>query len=289
MKITSQTELYGIIGFPISHSLSPMIHNYAFQYYEINSVYLAFPVKDLTRRLKKSLIELGIRGFSVTIPHKQKAKELADSQDAVSRCCGASNTIQLQEGKWHSYNTDAVGSLLCLRRKFGSLEGKNVLIIGYGGSASAIANVILLEEKPQSLTILGRNKRRKKKFVRQLQNNHFGRGCQILCGDSKTISPDQIDLIIQTTPLGMSGFSGDELPLPEKFVQKHHCVFDIVYNPQETPLLRHASSQGAEIIYGYWMLLYQACIQFEIFTDQKAPEEGMERKLLEYLNGSKTT
>ena len=172
MEITSQTNLYGIIGFPVSHSLSPIIHNHAFQVCGVDSVYLAFPVKKLTLGMKKSLLELGVRGLSITVPHKKQAAALADFRDPLSVCCAASNTIRAQEGKWHSYNTDGKGALQSIHREFGSLEGKNILLIGYGGSASAIAHSILLDERARSLIVLGRNMNRKKKFIKQLQRKH---------------------------------------------------------------------------------------------------------------------
>ncbi|MBI3394312.1 MAG: shikimate dehydrogenase, partial [Spirochaetia bacterium] len=266
--VNGETAVFGILGHPVGHSLSPLLHNAAMRFRRFNGVYVPFDVEKPDKSLKKALIALGIKGLSVTIPHKGWAAAAADEADALSRHCGAANTLVLKEEKLIAYNTDGPGAVRALKEKAGTVSGKRVLILGYGGSAAGIAHALLLNEKPREILIAGRNKSKRRKFARELTEAHGG-ATQIRDVDVEKHDPESVDFIINTTPLGMKGQSA-ELPIPDAFLKERHIVFDIVYNPPRTPLLQAAQRRGAKTIPGYLMLLYQAALQFELFTGMRA-------------------
>ncbi len=327
VQINGNTRLFGILGHPTGHSLSPLIHNAAFASKKINAVYVPFDVTQAGAALKKGIIALGLDGLSVTIPHKAWAAKIADDWDDLTEYCGAANTLirDPETDYLKAYNTDGPGAVRALKQHCPDLRGRRFLLLGYGGSATAIAHALLLDEHPAMLAVAGRNAKKVRAFVNQLKSVH-GRRSTMIRGveeaaavhsktksgasansganrrakdrsaanqshDSqeaaaiagyKDLQPEDIDIIIHTTPLGMQG-AAQGLPLPGNFVREYHHVFDIVYNPMRTPLLKHATAVGAKTVPGYLMLLYQAVIQFEHFTGERAPENLMEKELLAAL------
>lgn len=280
--IDARTRTFGLLGHPVGHSLSPLIHNAAFRRLQENAVYLAFDVPRADAALKKGVLALGLQGLSVTIPHKTWACRAADERDALSECCDAANTLIPRNGALHAYNTDGPGALRALKTALPELRGRRFLLLGYGGSAAAIAHALLLEERPAALAVAGRNAKKRAAFVAALHERHGDRNTLVRGVEFDRFAPEDADVIIHTTPLGMQGQS-EELPLPADFVQEYHTVFDIVYNPMQTPLIQLARRRKARVVYGYLMLLYQAVLQFELFTGRDAPENLMERELLAAL------
>ncbi len=273
-----ETAVYGIIGHPVGHSLSPLLHNAAFRAKSINALYAAFDVPKADAALRKGILALGLKGLSVTIPHKGWAAKIADECDEMSRKCGAANTLIRRGGKLAAYNTDAPGAVRALSERSGSLSGSRILVVGYGGSATAIVHG-MLGERPDRVIVTGRNKAKRGRFVDSVKKADRSMASRIVSMDAEKIGSDDVDIIIQTTPLGMKGKAAD-LPVPEALITKRHIVFDIVYNPPRTPILALAEKRGARTVPGYMMLLYQAVLQFELFTGEKAPESLMERELL---------
>lgn len=294
-RIDGHTRIFGILGHPTGHSLSPLIHNAAFASRKLNAVYVPFDVERSTAALHRGIAALGIAGLSVTIPHKAWAAKIADHADPLSQYCGAANTLirDSESGELSAYNTDGPGAVRALKTGVPGLRGRRFLLLGYGGSATAIAHALLHDERPAMLAVAGRSKRKIQAFTQQLKSVHGKSSTQIRAIDPapaddsgyKDLAPEDIDIIIHTTPLGMSGYAGSEnqLPLPKSFIQADHTVFDIVYNPMRTPLMKHAAAVGAKTIPGYLMLLYQATLQFSLFTGQDAPENLMEKELLSAL------
>ena len=275
--------LAGILGWPVAQSLSPLMHNAAFAARRLNMVYVPFAVEKPGAAFKAALCGMSnLRGLSVTVPHKTWAARAADNLDALSQVSGAANTlIREGDGRLWAHNTDGPGALEALRRH-GEPRGKRYLIIGYGGAAAAIGHALLLEAHPAAVLVQGRNRAKRRRFVDALRGNKGARRALVRGVEWSDVSPDDVDVIIHTTPLGMKG-KPKELPLPEEFVKQSHTVFDIVYNPARTPLVELASSRRCKIVPGYLMLLYQAVLQFEKFTGQKAPEGVMEKELLAAL------
>lgn len=282
-SVDGRTQVFGIIGDPVAHSLSPLLHNTAFAFKGINSVYVPFPVEAATPALKKGLMSLNIGGLSVTIPHKAWAAKIADASDELTQCCGAANTLIREGEELHAYNTDGPGALRALEVRLNNLRGLRYLLIGYGGSAMAIAHALLIDKLPSLLAVTGRNTKKAGKFVQDLNLAHGKLSVARRVGEEE-LDPDAFDVIINTTPLGMEGKEdAGALPVPETFIQSHHTVFDIVYTPMQTPLLQLATRKRARTIPGYLMLLYQAVLQFELFTGEPAPEALMEKELLRAL------
>jgi shikimate dehydrogenase len=284
--IDGKTRIFGLLGHPTGHSLSPLIHNAAFAARKINAVYVPFDVPATSMALKRGIAALRIDGLSVTIPHKAWAAKIADDWDDLTECCGAANTLirKPDSDELMARNTDGAGAVRALKQHCPELRGRRFLILGYGGSATAIAHALLLEDSPAMLAVAGRNARKLRAFVNELKSCHGRRSTMIrtVSQDFADLTAEDIDIIVHTTPLGMSGADQD-LPLPADFIREFHHVFDIVYNPMRTPLLKHAAARGAKTIPGYLMLLYQAILQFEFFTGQKAPENLMEKELLAAL------
>lgn len=270
-RFSKDAKMYGVIGDPVSHSLSPAVHNRAFQARRVDAVYV--PLLVHPGRLKDFFVfakDLPLSGFSVTIPHKQKIMRYLDVIDPVARRIGAVNTVWRKAGKWRGTNTDAAGVSEPLARRL-RLAKSSILVVGNGGAARGAA--FALATAGSKLAITGRNLDR----VRALAS---------ACG-AEPLSRDQaesrkFDAIVHATPLGMSPnleacFFNGKIPAG--------LVFDMVYNPVETALIRRAKNCGAETIAGLEMFLEQAARQFEIFTGERAPRAVMERAALEALPG----
>ncbi|MDX1958782.1 MAG: shikimate dehydrogenase [Leptospiraceae bacterium] len=268
-SINHETKFYGILGFPLSHTLSPLIHNTLFSEYGINSVYLVFerenPDKYSLLKEREGIIKL--QGLSVTIPHKQWAFQIADETDETSLAMQASNTIVLNtEGNINCYNTDGIGAVIAIesaKSNFFSTK-KDVLILGSGGGARGISYEILRKNFAGKIVIASRNEETGKAIV-NLLNGIKTHSSEFIPLDKIESESKRFSLIIQTTPVGMKGKEGGSL-LKEGFLQKNQILFDIVYNPTKTPLVQLALKAGCKIIPGYEMLRYQALEQFRLFT-----------------------
>ncbi len=284
MEITGKTKVFGIIGNPVSHSLSPVLHNFVYRYYNLDCIYVPFPFhihKNSDKKLILSLFKnFMIQGLSVTIPYKNLAYQLSNERDYLSNFTKSCNTLIFKNNKLYGYNTDGKGFLDALL-KYNEIKNKNVLLLGYGGSSSAIAASLLLHNQIQSLIITGRNLKKAKILVNLLNKNIKH---NIYCASKNILDiyNQEVDIIINTTPLGMKGYKEEALPIPENFILKKHIVMDIVYNPIKTKLIMVAKSKKAKIIEGYWMLLYQAIYQMELFLERKI-EDNVQKKLKSIL------
>ncbi|MEP6962093.1 MAG: shikimate dehydrogenase [Acidobacteriota bacterium] len=268
-KFTRDALIYGVIADPVSHSISPAVHNRAFQSRRIDASYLPFLVHPGQLKDFFTMAEdLPLAGFSVTIPHKQKIIRYLDQVDLVAKRIGAVNTVWKKAGKWRGTNTDAPGVTVPLERHL-KLNKSHILVVGNGGAARGA--VFALAEAGCKLTLTGRNLDR----VRALAS---------ACG-AEPVSREQAearmyDAVVHATPLGMSPnvekcFFRDKIPAK--------LVFDMVYTPMETELLKRAKAQKAVVIPGLEMFLEQASRQFEIWTGDRAPRAVMEQAALEAL------
>lgn len=268
-KFTRAAKIYGVIADPVRHSISPAVHNRAFQVRRLDSVYLPFLVKPGQIRDFFTLAqELPIAGFSVTIPHKQKVMRCLDIIDPLARRIGAVNTVWKKAGKWRGTNTDAMAVIRPLSKKL-RLPKSSVLLAGNGGAARSAAYA--LTEAGAKLSITGRNADR----VRAL-----AKACGAEAVFVSQLAGKQFDAVVHATPLGMfpnvtECFFPDRIPAG--------VVFDMVYNPLETELLRRARTQQLETISGLEMFLEQAAQQFEIWTGESPPRPAMEKAALEAL------
>ncbi|MBE8363908.1 shikimate dehydrogenase [Leptospira borgpetersenii] len=263
---TNQTaKTFGIVGFPLSHSLSPLIHNSIYKDRGIDASYLVFETPELNSKTIQEFRNSGILGLSVTIPHKEKAFLLADKADSTSTIMKASNTLLIGPDSIHAYNTDGEGayrSILELSPE--SLNVGNTVILGSGGSARGIAYNLAASGKIQNLFLCSRNEMTAKEICFLISKNSNVK-MEHITQDSLFSRKEEISLVIHTTPLGMKGQAPGPF-LSEKFFNPNMTLFDIVYNPLETPLVKAAKKAGAKIIPGSEMLLHQAMKQFELFT-----------------------
>lgn len=270
MAVDGKTEIYGIIGNPVSHSLSPAMHNAAFAALGLNKIYLPFQVADLPAALT-GLKALGIRGASVTIPHKQAVIGLLDSLDPVAEKIGAVNTLVLRAGKMHGSNTDWLGANRALAEKI-KLRGASVLLLGAGGSARAIGFGLL--EAGAALTLASRTPEKGRALAKTL-------GCSWL--PLAEAGKAGAEVLINATSVGMAP-QHNELPISIEALPGFKVVMDIVYAPLATRLLIEAERGGCQTINGLAMLLYQGAAQFEIWTGHEAPIEVMRESLLASLS-----
>ena len=263
--ITQQTRLYGVVGDPISHTKSPLLHNRAFHSRRMDAVYLPFLVasSQLGEWMKLALA-LPIAGFSVTIPHKQRILRYLDAVEPLAHRIGAVNTVWRDTGKWRGTNTDVDGVLKPLSGHL-RLSGSSVLIVGYGGAARAAA--FALHDAGASVTITGRDAKRARLLARAIHS-------QVIGLDAAHAS--HYDVLINATPVGMSTTTSECL-FPGRIPA--NIVFDMVYNPHETNLLKAAQAQGCVVIHGIDMLLEQAARQFEIWTGEAPDLTGMSSAL----------
>jgi len=264
--ITTATKICAIIGNPIEHSLSPLIHNAAFEHLKLNFIFIAFKVEHL-REAVMGIRALNLKGVSVTIPHKVKIMDYLDDIEGVARKIGAVNTILNQEGQLLGYNTDWSGAIKALEEKI-ELKNKRTVLLGAGGAARAIA--FGLKEKGADLTILNRTVKKAKMLATELAGQY---------GGLELVESFKPDILINTTSLGMYP-KVDDTPVKKEFL-RDMLVFDIVYNPLKTRLIREAEQNGCATIMGLEMFINQAALQFELWTGKKAPLDLMRKVVVE--------
>jgi shikimate dehydrogenase len=280
MDINAHTQFCGVIGNPVEHSLSPAIHNAAFRTLGLNFVYLAWRVEAIGDAIK-GLRALGnFRGASVTIPHKVAAVPFLDDVEPTARHIGAINTIVSEGGKLTGYNTDATGALRALRESGVSLKGQRVVMLGSGGAARAIAFALAAEGAIDRLVLLGIDKNERNTLAGDLRSK------TAMAVDDRHLDENSLkqdlansQVLIHCTPTGMSP-KVQETCVPASLLHAGLAVMDIVYNPRETRLLKHAKAAGCRTIPGLEMFLYQAAAQFELWTNRPAPT-GIMRAVLE--------
>jgi shikimate dehydrogenase len=272
--IDAQTELYGVIGNPVQHSLSPIIHNGAFKRLGWNAVYLAFEVKNVEEALR-GIRGLGVRGVSVTIPFKTEVVPLLDKIEGLAKKIGAVNTIVNRRGRLIGYNTDCDGAIEALEEKM-DLRGKRVVLLGAGGAARGIG--FGLRERGYPLTVVTRLKERGQALSKDL-------GCDYLPVSSLVrmkAGEFEADVIINATSLGMYPRDG-ETPIPKTLLKERMMVMDIVYQPLQTKLLREAKEKGCVTVDGLEMLIRQGMAQFEIWTGRRLEIEQVKKDLRRVL------
>ena len=270
MQIDGSTEIYGIIGNPVAHSLSPGMHNSAFEALGLNKVYVPFPAADAGSALD-ACRALNIRGLSVTIPHKEAVLAHLNSIDPVAEKIGAVNTLVFDgEKNIHGLNTDWIGANKALTDKI-DLKGKRILLLGAGGSARAIGFGLM--EAGAQVIVASRTQSRLETLANILR-------CDSL--PLAEIDSVQADVLVNATAVGMK-LLGDVSLVPSACLANFQVVMDIVYSPLETKLLREAKAAGCEVINGLSMLLYQGVAQFEAWTGEDAPVEIMRTALMNMI------
>jgi len=273
-KLNRRTQVYGVIGNPVGHSLSPLLHNSAFVAQRVNAVYLPFLVHDL-RDFLKAVPEFGIRGFSVTLPHKQSILKYLNECDPLAADIGAVNTVAVRrDGSLSGCNTDYVGVLRALQKKL-HLAGSRVLIFGAGGSARSAA--FALARSGAAVGICARRERAARELARSVGGEVVPR---------RALQTESFDAVLNTTPIGMHP-NTEISPLAPREL---HCrtVMDLIYRPEKTRLLKLAAHKGIATVSGIDMFLAQGFAQWEIWMKRRAPESIMRRAVLRALRSEES-
>ncbi len=285
MKITGKTAVYGIIGYPVKHSLSPLMQTAAFRELSLDAVYVPFEVKpEELKEAVSGLKALSVKGFNITVPHKERVIEHLDFLSEDAEFLGAVNTVKEEEGKLIGYNTDGEGFIRSLKEEGVEVEGKKVLMFGAGGAAKAVGYA-LLKAGAKFLNVVNRNFQRAKALGELL-----GKRGNVLIYPLKENTVEvllkEADVIVNTTSVGMK--EGDPYLFDYSKIPKGITVVDIIYNPPETPLLKAAKEKGCKVINGLGMLVHQGAVAFEIWTGKRAPISKMKKVLKEELYGRST-
>lgn len=282
MPITSKTVACAIIGDPIYHSLSPDMHNAAFQHLDLDYVYLAFRVqKENLSETISGFKALNFCGFNVTIPYKEECIKYLDEVDETALKIGAVNCVVNEDGIFKGYNTDGVGALRAVTEGGFELDGKRIAILGAGGAARAI--VFTFAKFAGKIIVLNRTFQRAKRLVEDiLKTVKIPIIAKKLSYEDLKAVILEAELLVNTTSVGMYPHT-EETIVPQELLHERLTVFDIVYNPPETRLLREAKSVGLRAIDGIEMLVYQGAEAFEKWTDKKAPIEIMKKTVLKSL------
>jgi shikimate dehydrogenase len=272
----ASTQLCAIFGHPVGHSLSPAIHNAAFAQLNLDLAYVAHDVapSDLPAAMT-AIRTLRYRGLSITIPHKTNAMRLVDVVDDTARRIGCINTVVNDNGVLRGYNSDGLGALEALRQANAEPRGAEVLILGSGGAARALAVTLAAQAFPRRLTLLGvvePELNALAETVRELNTTEVV--AQPLNPETLAQAIASANLLLHATPVGMAP-AGDQSLVPPALLHAGLTVFDAVYTPRRTRLLRDASEKGCRVIEGLEMFLGQALVQFELWTGKPAPRDTM--------------
>ena len=273
--MSADFKTYCIIGDPIDHSLSPAIHNAAFNTLGLNCSYIAFRVQE--GQLKNSIDSLrsiNIGGFNVTMPHKVKILNYVDRCDKIVQLVGAANTVNNEEGKFCAYNTDVAGFIRPLRERKIGFNGIDVMILGAGGAARAVVVALSGEKGIANINIFNRNTDRSTNLANLVKK--LGLNASIISNNDVQKIAYKSDLIVNTTRLGMSN---EESLIKSASISKNSIVYDIVYRPINTKLIENAKTAGAQVVYGYEMLLEQATASFKIWLKMDPPIDSMKKVL----------
>ena len=290
MNINGKTSVFGVIGDPIEHTLSPPMQNSAIAAMGIDAVYVPFNVKpQFLEYAVKSLVSLGIKGLNVTVPHKTEIMKFCDSLTDVAKAVGAVNTIINENGRLTGDNTDVYGFEMCLKRMSGiDLFSERISILGAGGAARGVVYACAMKEEVREISIINRTFSKAEKIAKEF-SALTGKKLVPLPADEenmRNVLPES-GLVVNTTSIGMHpDINRSPVPEPDVF-HEGQIVCDIIYNPVETKLLKDAGLHGAGTVGGIAMLAYQGARSLSLWTGMEAPVEVMLDTLKEKFGGGK--
>lgn len=284
--VRGTTKVVGVFGWPVAHSLSPAMHNAAFTALGLDYIYVPFPVApESLEQAVRNLSALGIVGVNLTIPHKESVLPFLDEVTAEARLIGAVNTVHCTEGRLIGDNTDGRGFFEPLREQGFSAAGQRVMVLGAGGAARAV--VFQLAREGARVTLTNRTPERAERLAQAVREAGYPADAV------QTIAPQDTDqlakalreatLLVHTTRVGMHPDTEGLPPVPLDRFHERLCVYDLVYNPVETRLLKEARKRGCSTLTGVKMLVYQGAVAFQRWTGYWPPTEVMEQAVLERL------
>ncbi|ACX72058.1 shikimate 5-dehydrogenase [Methanocaldococcus vulcanius M7] len=279
--INAKTKVVGLIGHPVEHSFSPIMHNTAFKDKKLNYVYVAFDVlpEHLGDAIKGAK-SLGIVGFNITIPHKIEVMKYLDEIDKDAKLIGAVNTVKIDNGKAIGYNTDGIGARRALEEEIGEVKGKNIVVYGAGGAGRAVAFELA---KNNRIIIANRTIEKAKNLAKEIAeklNKKFGEEVKF---SDLNVDLSDVDIVINATPIGMYPNVDVEPIVKADKLREDMVVMDLVYNPLETVLLKEAKKANAKAINGLGMLIHQGAVAFKIWTGVEPNVEVMRNAIKEFL------
>ncbi|HEX2612287.1 MAG TPA: shikimate dehydrogenase [Fibrobacteria bacterium] len=266
MEIRDTTRIVGLLGYPVSHSLSPAMHNAGFERLGVDARYVLMPTPpdELAAAIDK-LRDPKYLGANVTLPHKQGAYSLVDERSGRSEKMGVVNTIVNRGGKLFGDTTDPVGFLNAFREAGHDFGRKSVAILGNGGSARTVLFTLAMMAKPRRILLVARDREKSLALIEEIRKMTGAKIVEGVGFDEYPASGEGIDIVVNTTPIGMHP-NVDASPLPAEKLSSGQVVYDIVYNPEETLLLRHARERGCRTLGGLGMLVHQGLASFEAWT-----------------------
>jgi len=281
MGVKATTDIYGIFGHPVKHSLSPDMHNSAFNTLGLNSVYVAFDIDpESIEEAARAIRVMGIRGINITIPHKQTIIPYLDEVSPDAKLTGAVNTVKNENGKLLGYNTDVGGFLRAIREDLDfSPEGNTLFLIGAGGAARAVLSAFCMNGGAV-VYITDIIKDKALELANQFKANFQNITIETVELDNQNLIEqkfEEADILVNASPAGMDGVGSLDIPLTS--LNKNAVVYDLVYKPPDTNLLKEAKQLGHKASGGLSMLLYQGAESFEIWTGENAPVEIMKKAL----------
>jgi shikimate dehydrogenase len=280
------TKIIGLFAHPVKHTYSPYIHNLTFQLKGLDYIYLPFDVTNANlKNAIKGILSLGIKGFNVTIPHKENIMSFLDNISEEASIIGSVNTVVNDIGKLVGYNTDVNGILETLSPFTKQINGENVTLVGAGGAARAVIFCLVRNFKPKQINLVNRTEERaysvKEYFKAKMKYDDF-KVFELVPPDIVEVFQDS-KLIINATPIGMYPDTDDTVTTLKESFKKGQITFDLVYNPVKTKFLEIAESQGATTLDGLNMLVYQAAESFKLWTGQEMPIEDIIKSLQLYI------
>jgi len=285
--LTTKTKLYVLLGNPLGHTVSPPMHNLAFEKLSLDCCY--FPVEVSSENLGtvfKGLSKMNVGGLNVTIPHKINIMEFLDELDPVAATIGAVNTIRITNGKSKGFNTDGEGFIQSLEEESGTtVKGKRFFIIGCGGAARAIT-MTLAFRGAEKIYLCNRTAEKAELLAAEI-NKKIRPCAEVVINEQvhqkKALA--QCDILVNCTNIGMHP-NMDVMPIDDALLRKELIVVDIVYNPRETKLLRIAKAKGCPTVPGIGMLIYQGVEAFKLWTGVQPPVEEMRKKVHQLINAT---
>ncbi len=282
IEISGRSQLVGVMGWPVEHSLSPPMHNAAFNALGLQYVYVPFAVEPVhLKSAVQALPALGMRGVNLTIPHKEAALVLVDELDSSAALAGAVNTIVHVDGRLKGFNTDGIGFVLPLAAEGFDFTGNRGVILGAGGAARSAA--FSLVARGMHITIVNRTLERARALaeaVNQWSSNSSVDYVVLNSDDSLRQTIRESALLVNTTRVGMHPYETEPPPITAEFLHRGLFVYDLIYNPQETQLLRIAREMGCRTLNGVRMLVHQGAAAFELWTGHKPDTSVMETAVL---------
>lgn len=276
MEIKGTTKITGVIGYPVKHSLSPIFQNAAFQYLGLDYVYIPLEVapEDIGKAVDGIRV-MNFAGVNLTIPHKKNVLPYLDDIDSEAKILGAVNTIVNKEGRLKGYNTDGTGFICSIKEKGISLKGKNIFLLGAGGSTYAIAGA-LVKENVSKIFICNRTEQNAILLKNHILENFQFENIFVIPFNERNTKKhwEDIHILVNTTSVGMSE---KDVPLVnQKFINSLELVYDLIYN-RKTELIKYAERSGIPFLDGLSMLVHQGAVSFELWTGMKAPLEIMKK------------